>query len=308
MFEDYLELYINHLENINRAKNTKEQYKKEINFFFDFLKQKKIDDLNDVKTMHIDLYQNKLNTKGNSSTTRAKKNSILKNFFKYLHSREYIDKNPAEALEPIKIKDVDKKKRETLTVDEALKMIDRIVKNSIPSLKYRNKLIFLTFVLCGLRVSELCNLKVEDVDLKNKTIFVKGKGGKIREVPLFEEMVKDFKKYFKDRIHDSEYVFTNKTNGEKMKPRSVHALVKDHVKKSKINKNIGCHSLRRTSATIQLQSGNNIRFIQQNLGHNNIGTTMLYLQVDKEEIKEDIRSKNILSKKMKKNNKKNKEQ
>lgn len=304
MLEDYLEMYMTYLDNINRSDNTKRQYKKEIKYFFEFLNEKEIKDLNKVKTIHIDLYQNTLNGKGNSSTTRAKKNSILKSFFKYMHSRDYIDKNPTEALDPIKIKDVDKKKRETLTVDEAMKLIKRTTKNSIPSLKMRNKLILLTFVLCGLRVSELCNLKVEDVDLKNKTIHVKGKGGKIREVPLFDEMISDFKEYMKNRPHNSEYVFTKKQNSDPLVPRTVHALIKDHVKKSNIDKNIGCHSLRRTSATIQLQSGTNIRYIQQNLGHNNIGTTMLYLQVDKEEIKEEIRSKNILNKKIKKERRK----
>lgn len=304
MFEEYLTLYLSHLQNINRSDHTKTQYKTEIEFFYDFLKEKKIEDLSQVKTLHIDLYQSFLTQKGNGTSTRAKKMSILKSFFKYLHSREYIDRNPTEALDPIKIKDVDKKKRETLTVDEALKLIDKTTKNSIPSLKTRNRLILLTFVLCGLRVSELCQLKVTDVDIKEKTIYIRGKGGKIREVPLFDEMIPELKEFLKTRKHQSEFLFTKKHNGEPLVPRTVYALIKDHVKKANIKKNIGCHSLRRTSATIQLQSGNNIRFIQQNLGHSNIGTTMLYLQVDKEEIKEDIRNKNLLSKKLKKNKKK----
>lgn len=304
MVEEYLNLYLIHLQNINRSENTQKQYEKEINFFFSFLEQKKIKDIKEIKTIHIDLYQNYLTQKKNGSSSRAKKISIIRNFFKYLYSRDYIEKNPAEALDPIKIKDVDRKKRETLTVDEAYKLIEKITKNSIPSLKLRNKLILLTFVLCGLRVSELCDLKVESVNIKEKTIYVKGKGGKIREVPLFDEMISDLKEFLKTRPHDSEYLFTKKHNDEPLVPRTVYALIKDHVSKAKIKKNIGCHSLRRTSASIQLLSGNNIRFIQQNLGHSNIGTTMLYLQVDKEEIKEDIRTKNILSKKLKKNKEK----
>jgi len=304
LVEEYLALYLNHLKNINRSENTINQYNSEIRFFFSFLEEKKISDINDIKTVHIDLYQSYLIQKKNGSSSRAKKISIIKSFFKYLHSRDYIAKNPTEALDPIKIKDADRKKRETLTVDEAYKLIEKITQNSIPSLKLRNKMILLTFVLCGLRVSELCNVQISDLDFKNKTLHViDGKGGKNREVPLFDEMLPELKEFIKTRPHESEYLFTKKHNGEPLVPRTVYALIKDHVGKAKIKKNIGCHSLRRTSASIQLLSGNNIRFIQQNLGHSNIGTTMLYLQVDKEEIKEDIRTKNILSKKLKKGKK-----
>jgi len=307
MFEDYLELYMGYLQNINRSDTTKRQYKKELLSFFAFIETKNIQDVEKIKTIHIDLYQNKLLEKGNKSASRAKKISVLKSFFHFLHSRDYIEKNPTAALEPIKIKDADRKKRDTLTVKEAEKFIEKIEKNSIPSLKLRNKLIAVIFVLGGLRVSELCNLKVEDVSLKEKTIFVRnGKGGKDREVPIFNETVADIKEYLRSRPHESEYFFTKKHNGEPLVPRTVHALIKDHVGKAKIDKNIGCHSLRRTSATIQLLSGNNIRYIQENLGHSNIGTTMLYIQVDKETRKDEIRNNNLLSKRLKKKKEKEK--
>lgn len=297
MFEDYLELFINYLESLNRSEVTIKQYKKEIENFIEFLKSRGISNFDEVETIHIDLYQSHL-MKVNKSASVAKKITILRSLFKYLSSRKYIKENPTAALVPVRIKDADRKEREVLTEKEALKLLESVSKNSIPSLKTRNELIFLFFIFLGLRVSELCALEVKDIDLKTKTVYVLGKGGKKREVPLFDEIIKRLKKYLKERPIDSELLFTSKQKDAPLDQRSVHDLVKSHVKKAGIKKNIGPHSLRRTSATINLTSGINLRSIQRFLGHQNIGTTMLYLQEDIEEIKEEIRSKNTLAKKL----------
>jgi site-specific recombinase XerD len=305
VFEDYIEIFMTHLENLNRSDETLKQYKKELNAFHKFLKEKSITKPADIDAIHIDLYQNSLIKKGNSPSSRAKKSSVLKSFFKYLYSRKYMKTNPTDALDPIKIKDVDQKKREVLTIDESLRLIDRMTKNSIPSQKLRNRCILHIFLFCGLRVSELVDLKFDDVDFKNKTIYVRGKGGKIREVPLFDgQMMTDLKDLKKEKGKYQEYLFTRKNSDEPITTRGMHDLIKRHVEKARINKNIGCHSLRRTAASNLLASGVNLRHIQIYLGHSDISTTMRYLNPDKEEVKQDIRNKNILSKKMKKLDKK----
>ena len=230
----------------------------------------------------------------------------LKNFFKFLTSRKYIRENATEAMDPIKIKDVDQKKRETLTIDESIKFIYKIEENSIPSQRLRNKCIAYIFLFCALRVSELVDLRVEDIDFKHKTLYVRGKGGKIREVPLFEgEMVSDLKQYVKTK-KKTDYLFTRKTSNEPISQRSIHDLIKRHIAMAKIKKLIGCHSLRRTAASNLLASGVNLRHIQIYLGHSDISTTMRYLNPDKEEVKQDIRDKSLMSKKLKRKRKKEK--
>lgn len=305
MLSDYIELFIDHLHNLNRSELTIQKYKRELKEFESFLGRKKIDEIEKVKMIHLDFYQSELTKKGNSSSSRANKASIHRTFFKFLHSRNYIETNPAISLDPIKIKDTDRKKKETLTVDEAIKLIERTEKNSIPLLKQRNKCILLIFLFCGLRVSELINIELDDIDLKNKILLVnKGKGGKERRVPFNHEVAKEIKEYIKSRKVASSYLFTRKTSSEPLSRRAVHDLIKRHSGKAKLKKNIGCHSLRRTSATINLQSDINIRNIQKFLGHSDISTTMMYLDPDEETVHQQIRDNNILGKKMKRKKKK----
>ena len=308
MLYEYVHMYTNYLKNRNRSENTIEQYEIEIRNFLDFIEQKNIGNIEEIKTIHIDLYQTYLiDDRKNKSATMQKKSSTIKQFFKYLHSRQYIQNNPCEAVDTIKIKDADRKKKRTLTPEQSIKLIEKTVKNSV--LKERNKAILLIFLFCGLRVSELCGLKVRDVDFKTKTIYVNdGKGGKNREVPLNDEMTSDLKAYIQMRPIDSEYFFTKKHSNEPMNPRSVLALIKDHSEKANIS-GIGCHSLRRTAATHLLASDVPLNSIRIYLGHSSVNTTMLYLDPDKEEVKEQIRSNNVLSKMMKKKkNKKSKKE
>ena len=303
MLEDYLLLYLDYLESNNRSENTIDQYGKEINHFFTFLAEKNITDIKNIETIHIDLYQSKL-MKINKSASVRKKMASLKSFFKYLHSRKYLKENPTYALDPVKVKDVDRKKKENLTVKEAMRLIEKTEENSIPSLKLRNKVLVMSFLFFGLRVSELCDLKTEDISFKEKTVHIKGKGGKIREVPLFNELNAPFKEYLKTRTVNSEYFFTVKQTNNPLKPDAVLDLIKRHAKMARIKKHIGCHSLRRTAATLLLEAGIDIRKIQLFLGHSSIQTTMLYLNPDIEQTKQEIREKNLLAKALKKNQKK----
>lgn len=303
--EEYIELFMNHMASVNRSDTTMTQYEKELTVFAAYMTSKGVHRLEDVKTIHIDLYQSHL-MKVNKSASVAKKMSVLRSFFRFLATRTYIDTNPTDALNPVKIKDADQKERETLTEKEALKLLETVKKRSVPSQKDRNQLIIMFFLFLGLRVSELCALQIRSIDIQRKTVHVLGKGGVRREVPLFDEMIPLLRTYLKERTVQSDYLFTKKKTDEPLSRRSVHDLVKSNVAAARIDKNIGCHSLRRTSATINLRSGINMRSIQRFLGHKNIGTTMLYLQEDIEDIKNEIRSQNILAKKLKQKSKKEK--
>lgn len=299
--EDYLEMFIMHMESINRSEETQKQYKREIEKFIEFLNEKGISDLEKIKTIHIDLYQSKL-MKRMRTTSVNKSMAALKSFFKYLHTRKYIEENPIAIVEKVRIKDSDKKKKENLTVEEAERLIYSTEKNSIPSMKLRNKVLMMSFLFFGVRVSELCALKIEDVSFKEKTIYINdGKGGKNREVPMFDELIEDFKEYIKTR-KGKEYLFSVKNTDKPLNPDSVLKLVKHHVKKARIKKNIGCHALRRTTATLLSEDDLDITEIQKFLGHSSINTTMLYLNTELEATKRKIRRNYSLAKKVKKRN------
>jgi integrase/recombinase XerD len=300
VFNENLDLFISFLESSNKRKLTINQYKRELEMFFNFLEEKGLSSISEVETIHIDTYQAKI-MRQNKTASVAKRISVLRSFFKYMHSRKYISENPISALDRVKIKDVDRKKKENLSIEEAIKLINSTEKNSIPTMKLRNKVLMMAFLFFGLRVSELCNLKVENISFKNKTVYiVDGKGGKNREVPLFDELIPTFKEYLKTKKVKTDYLFTTKNTKKPLHPRSVLDLVKRHVVKAKIKKNIGCHSLRRTSATLLLEDGFDPRKIQMYLGHTSINTTMLYLNPDVEDTKNQIRKGFSLAKKLKK--------
>lgn len=302
--EEVLDLFVGYLKSANMAEKTIEDYRKEMVYFVRFLEEKGIKGIGEVSVHVIDLYNKHLMDKGNVPSTRSKKMSVIRKFFHYCHSRKYITDNPAEAIDPIKLTEVDAKKRETLTLNESVKLIKKIEKNSVN--KEKNLCIVKVFLYCGVRVSELCELKVKDLDTKEKTLLIKGKGRTYRLVPLNDELIKDLKTYLSKRKAASEYLFTKKQTELPMKPRAVHALIKHHVGQSNIDKSIGCHSLRRTSATNYLRSGVSERYIQLYLGHKHISTTMKYINPEIEEVMDRLRENNGLEKALKKENRKSK--
>src|SRR5690606_8596040 len=145
--------------------------------------------------------------------------------------------------------------------------------NVLPNLKHQ-----LLLKMCygmGLRVSELTNLKITDIDSKRMQVLVQsGKGKKDRYVVLPESILKDLRKYYIEN-KPKKYLFEGK-NGGQYSVRSVQQVFKNAMKKANINKRVGVHSLRHSYATHLIEQGTDIRFVQDLLGHNNIKTTMVY--------------------------------
>ncbi len=268
--------------NINLAENTINQYTRELGYFFRFLDDLHIEDIGEVKGIHIDMFNAQLIRNGNKPTTRSRKKSTIQKFFEYCVKREIIDKNPVEVIERIKITDQDRKKKDVITDKERTKILKNIEKKSRS--KTKNRCLFNMFIFSAIRVSELCGMKWEDIDFKNKYITVRGKGRKTRKVPLVKEVEEDLRLLKKEQVPESDYVFTTKKTGRPMQPRSVHDLIKRIISESDINKTIGPHRLRATAATNYLREGVNLRYIQMLLGHSNLSTTMLYMNPDEEDM------------------------
>lgn len=152
--------------------------------------------------------------------------------------------------------------------------------NNAPTNK--SKLIIMTLYSSGMRLSECLNLKVKDIDFENKMAWVRGgKGKKDRAIILSENLIKEVNKVIQS---SQEYLFSGKDN-KPLSSRNVQKIIKKTTEKAGINKNITPHSLRHSFATHLLESGTDIRKIQELLGHSNLQTTQIYTQVSVEELR-----------------------
>ncbi len=211
--------------------------------------------------------------------------SGLKGFFEYLIFEDYRKDNPMELIESPK---TGRKLPDTLSVDE----IDSIIKAVDLSTNEgeRNRAMLETLYGCGLRVSELVNLKLSDLFFDEGFIKVTGKGNKQRFVPIAGNTQKYINIYLKEvRIHQpiqkeyQDYIFLNR-RGKQLTRAMVFTIIKQLANKIGLNKNISPHTFRHSFATHLLQGGADLRAIQQMLGHESITTTEVYMHLDRDDL------------------------
>ena len=218
------------------------------------------------------------------------KNSIWSQiFFNYLLLEEKIDINPMELIDAPKLV---RKLPETLSIQEIQIIIDAIDLDSKEGM--RNKAILETLYSCGLRVSELVNLKVQNLFLDIGFIKVLGKGLKERLVPIGTKAAECISLYMKEyRINTNisegfeGYLFINR-RGKNLTRNMIFIIVKDLVKKAGLNKNISPHTFRHSFATHLIEGGADLRAVQEMLGHESITTTEIYTHLNKNYLKEVV--------------------
>lgn len=201
---------------------------------------------------------------------------------------DYQEADPSELLEGPKI---GFRLPEVLTVEE----IDRIISTVDMEKKegQRNRAILETLYSCGLRVSELCNLKISDLYFEEGFIKVEGKGGKQRLVPISPRAIKEIKYWFADRNLGKikkgyeDYVFLARW-GNNISRIMVFHMIKELAEKAGITKNISPHTFRHSFATHLLEGGANLRAIQCMLGHESIATTEIYTHIDRNRLRSEI--------------------
>ena len=228
--------------------------------------------------------------KSESSTySQARIVSGLKSFFNYLLLEEKIDINPMELIDAPKLV---RKLPETLSIQEIEIIIDAIDLDSKEGI--RNKAILETLYSCGLRVSELVNLKVQNLFLDIGFIKILGKGMKERLVPIgtkAAECISHYMNEYRTNINISEgfegYLFINR-RGKNLTRNMIFIIVKDLVKKSGLNKNISPHTFRHSFATHLIEGGADLRAVQEMLGHESITTTEIYTHLNKNYLKEVV--------------------
>ena len=222
-----------------------------------------------------------------NARSQARIISGLKSFFNYLIFEDYRETNPLELIESPRI---GRKLPDTLTTKE-IDLLINVIDLSHPQGE-RNRAIIETLYSCGLRVSELTELKISDLFFEEDFIKVTGKGNKQRFVPI-SELTKKYINTYKDhiRIHlnplkdDVDTLFLNR-RGKKLTRAMIFTIVKTLIKQANIQKKISPHTFRHSFATHLLENGADLRSIQQMLGHESITTTEIYMHVDRSHLKE----------------------
>lgn len=305
--------FLNYLENVKgKSLNTIKGYSVDLGLFFKFLKVYKglennielekieeveISDLGDnfIKDITLsDIYAFLAfleKVRNNSAYARARKVATLKSFFKFLNSKiKLIDENPTVELESPKI---NKRHPVYLTLDQSITVLNSMDKGN--KNYYRDYCILTLFLNCGMRLSELCNIKIEKI--KGDTLTIIGKGNKERTVYLNEASIAAIENYLKNR-NDSKateeakkYLFLS-SKYRPINKRSVEILVKKHIENAGFkDQKYTPHKLRHTAATLMYKYGNvDIRSLQNILGHENISTTQIYTHVDDETLREAVKT------------------
>ncbi|WP_148360125.1 site-specific tyrosine recombinase XerD [Bacteroides clarus] len=267
--------------------NTFDAYMTDLQKLLHFLDGENID-IPDVTPDDLQRFAAGLHDIGIHPRSQARILSGIKSFFHFLVIADYLEADPSELLEGPKI---GFKIPEVLTIEE----IDRIISTVDMEKKegQRNRAILETLYSCGLRVSELCNLKISDLYFEEGFIKVEGKGSKQRLVPISPRAIKEIKYWFADRNLGKikkgyeDYVFLARW-GNRISRIMVFHMIKELAEKAGITKNISPHTFRHSFATHLLEGGANLRAIQCMLGHESIATTEIYTHIDRNMLRSEI--------------------
>jgi integrase/recombinase XerD len=242
-----------------------------------------------IELDHLESFLAYLHDLGLGPRSQARIISGIKAFFKYLLIEDVIKLNPAELLETPKLS---RKLPETLSLEEIESMFDAIDRSTIEG--QRNRAMLETLYSCGLRVSELVNLKISDLFLDVEFVRVIGKGNKERLVPIGQSAVKQIKIYKNEvRVHQpvkpgqEDILFLNR-RGKGLTRNMVYHIIKELAKGAGIKKNISPHTFRHSFATHLVEGGADLRAVQEMLGHESITTTEIYTHLDREYLRETV--------------------
>lgn len=273
--------FVRYMKLIDRSKQTIIGYKKELMYFNNFLSVKhncpmyiKDIGLEDMEDYLLDQKQ-----KGIASASRNRSVYILRSFYNYCIKRDIINKNIASLLEPVKIK---QKERDFLTENEFRALTNAIKQ---PIIKTVVQAMFYT----GGRISEIINLKIQDVDLKNKTIhIIRGKGGKNRDIPINKKLCNILQNYIENiRKANSDNFFALERTG-RVSPSYINRLIKEAVDEIGLKKNVSAHVLRHSFGTNLLEKGASVVSIQKLLGHASLAVTTKYLHQDMNKLSDAV--------------------
>ncbi|MEN8194017.1 MAG: site-specific tyrosine recombinase XerD [Bacteroidota bacterium] len=288
VLNQFLQEYLTYLKfEKNLSPNSVDSYETDIKKFVNFITDQGDLDLNNVNSKTISDYFETLRDLGISSSTSARYLSAIKGFFKYLTSQKYIEKDPAEILSA---RITERKLPAVLSFTEINQILE--TPDTSKSLGLRDRTILELFYSCGLRVSELINLKISDLFFEDEVIRVLGKGSKQRIIPIGSSAIDWIMRYLKEirpslekKFKSENIVFLN-IRGTKLSRMGIWKIVDRYVKEAKLEKEVHPHTFRHSFATHLLEGGADLRAVQEMLGHADISTTQIYTHIDKDYIKQ----------------------
>ncbi|DAA87365.1 TPA: tyrosine recombinase [Candidatus Gastranaerophilales bacterium HUM_3] len=257
------------------SQNTLEAYRRDLSEF-----SQGVEDIKKVDRMSINMFIRKLRENKLAPSSIIRKIASLRGFFKWASSAGIIDKNPASTLEQPKVP-------QHLPKVVSIKEIEEMLHNNLTPLEH---VIMELLYSCGLRVSELVNLKTNDIDLSSKYVRCFGKGSKERIIPIGEIAKKAVTEYMPERdFLVKKYNLNTKllliqNSGRFITRQDVYTFI--HAQGKLIHKNISPHTLRHSFATHLLENGADLRVVQELLGHSDVSTTQLYTHISKKRLKD----------------------
>jgi integrase/recombinase XerD len=286
--KDVVRAYVRYLKlQRNMSGNTLDAYQRDLRKLLDYLEREQ-KSVCDVELADLEHFSAGLHDIGIHPRSQCRILSGIRSFFKFLQLDGYRDDDPTELLESPQIGD---HLPEVLTTDE----VDRL-EASIDLSKWeghRNRAIIEVLFSCGLRVSELVNLKLSDLYIDEEYVRVMGKGSKERLVPISHKAIDELQNWFYDRNlmkikpGEEDFVFLNR-RGAHLTRTMILIMIKSQAKEAGIQKTISPHTLRHSFATALLEGGADLRFIQALLGHEDIGTTEIYTHIDTSTLRQEI--------------------
>ena len=268
--------------------NTLDAYIKDLQKLLNFYADEGID-FRKVTLEQLDLFASTLRDLDIQPRSIARILSGVRSFYRFLTLEKEIPTDPTELLESPQI---GQHLPEVLTVEE-IDRIEEAIDVSLPE-GVRDRAIVEMLYSCGLRVSELCSLKMSDLYVKEEFMRVHGKGRKERLVPIGSRALGELQKWFEVRQGirikqgEEDFVFLSTRRGSHLSRITLFVYIKDYAQKAGIQKKISPHTFRHSFATHLLEGGANLRAIQAMLGHENISTTEIYMHVDTSHLRQEI--------------------
>ena len=266
------------------SENTIVSYKNDVIQYIEYLEKKGINNPNDIKVEDLRSYLRTLKNKQIAASSQLRKLSAIKSFHKFLFIEKYTDHNIAKAIDsPKQVKKVPV----IFSIEEIQKLLDSL--NQDNPIEARDKAMIELAYAGGLRVSELCGLKLGDIHLDMQYVQVYGKGNKERIVPIGEKAIDSVNYYIKNarpllvKKH-TDYLFLSAIKGQAMSRQAFDEILKEKAKACGINKPISPHKLRHSFASHLLKNDVDLRIIQELLGHESISTTERYIHIKNEDM------------------------
>ncbi len=278
--------YIDYIELERKlSKNTKSSYQYDLAAYAAFLHKKRLKNVRDIQDNDINHYLSYLKKQHKKEATIAHQLSIIKNFHKFLFLHKYVKEDISQMIDRPKLA---KKLPHVLTIAQVDKLLDI---SPVSIFDYRNKAMLELLYGTGLRISELINVQINDINQKNATIICFGKGNKERIIPIGDYVIDSINAYLEVRNKllikgSSDYLFLN-NHGAKLSRQGFNKLLNKLLISKHLPIEITPHTLRHSFATHMLEYGADLRSIQELLGHSDISTTKIYTHISKNKVTRD---------------------